>query len=111
MDKTEVGLVWNYPDRDGGSEITGFLVEYQEEGAKDWNVFKTVTIPECVVTGLEQGKTYMFRVKAQNAAGLSRPDTTVPVLCHEKLGWLVVYFLCSFNCFYSLIHWHSHHMY
>lgn len=86
VDKTEVWLVWNWPDRNGGSEITGFLVEYQEEGAKDWEEWKTVSIPETHVTGLEEGKTYRFRVRAENAIGLSRPDTTVPILCQEKLG-------------------------
>lgn len=86
VDKTEVSLVWNWPDRDGGAEITGFLVEYQEEGAKDWTKFKTVPVPECVVTGLQQGKIYKFRVKAQNIVGLSLPDTTIPIECQEKLG-------------------------
>lgn len=86
VDKTEVWLVWNWPDRNGGSEITGFLVEYQEEGEKEWDEWKTVSIPESHVTGLEDGKTYRFRVRAENAIGLSRPDTTVPILCQEKLG-------------------------
>lgn len=80
--------MWNRPDRDGGSEITGFLVEYQEEGVKDWDEWKIVSIPESHVTGLEEGKTYRFRVRAENAIGLSRPDTTVPILCQEKLGEL-----------------------
>lgn len=88
VDKTEVWLVWNWPDRNGGSEITGFLVEYQEEGEKEWDEWKTVSIPESHVTGLEEGKTYRFRVRAENAIGLSRPDTTVPILCQEKLGVL-----------------------
>lgn len=88
VDKTEVWLVWNWPDRNGGCDITGFLVEYQEEGERDWIVFKNVSIPESHVTGLEEGKTYRFRVRAENAIGLSRPDTTVPVLCQEKLGKL-----------------------
>lgn len=86
VDKTEVWLVWNWPDRNGGSEITGFFVEYQEEGEKEWDEWKTVSIPETHVTGLEEGKTYRFRVRAENTIGLSRPDTTVPILCQEKLG-------------------------
>lgn len=93
VDKTEVWLEWNWPDRTGGSDITGFLVEYQEEGERDWIIFKTVSIPECHVTGLEEGKTYRFRVKAENAIGLGRPDTTVPVLCQEKLGNFLLNFL------------------
>ncbi|XP_033934083.2 immunoglobulin-like and fibronectin type III domain-containing protein 1 [Pseudochaenichthys georgianus] len=31
-----------------------------------------------------EGKTYRFRVKSQNAIGVSRPDTTVPITCQEK---------------------------
>ncbi|KAJ8352204.1 hypothetical protein SKAU_G00236800 [Synaphobranchus kaupii] len=84
-EKTEVWLEWEWPERTGGSEITGFLVDYQEEGAKDWTTFKTVSNPASHVTGLEEGKTYRFRVKAQNAIGLSRPDSTIPILCQEKL--------------------------
>lgn len=97
VDKTEVSLVWNYPDRDGGAEITGFLVEYQEEGAQDWTKFKTVSVPECVVTGLQQGKIYKFRVKAQNIVGLGLPDTTIPIECQEKLG---IFYVCVIvHCF------------
>lgn len=86
VDKTEVWLAWNWPDRNGGSDITGFLVEFQEEGEREWDEWKTVSIPESHVTGLEEGKTYRFRVRAENAIGLSRPDTTLPILCQEKLG-------------------------
>ncbi|NXR59904.1 TITIN protein, partial [Rhadina sibilatrix] len=52
VDKTEVSLVWNRPDRDGGAEITGYLVEYQEDGADEWTKFQTVPMLDCVVTGL-----------------------------------------------------------
>lgn len=76
-------LVWNKPDRDGGSPITGYLVEYQEEGTEDWIKFKTVTNLECV-TGLQQGKTYRFRVKAENIVGLGLPDTTIPIRMSRK---------------------------
>lgn len=92
VDKTEVWLAWNWPDRNGGSGITGFLVEFQEEGEKEWDEWKTVSIPESHVTGLEEGKTYRFRVRAENAIGLSRPDTTLPILCQEKLGELHFHF-------------------
>jgi len=86
VDKTEVSLVWNRPDRDGGAEITGYLVEYQEDGADEWTKFQTVPMLDCVVTGLQKGKIYKFRVKAQNIVGLSLPDTTIPIECQEKLG-------------------------
>lgn len=64
--------------------MTGFIVEYQEDGTADWVSFKTVGDSRCHVTGLAEGKTYRFRVKSQNAIGISRPDTSVPVTCQEK---------------------------
>lgn len=83
-EKTEVWLEWEWPDRTGGSEITGFIVEYQEEGQSDWVTFKTVSNNHTHVTNLVEGKTYRFRVKSQNAIGVSRPDTSVPITCQEK---------------------------
>lgn len=77
-------MAWEWPDRTGGSEITGFIVEHQEESQTDWVTFKTVSNNHAHITGLEEGKTYRFRVKAQNAIGVSRPDTSVPVTCQEK---------------------------
>lgn len=97
VDKTEVSLVWNRPDRDGGAEITGYLVEYQEDGADEWTKFQTVPMLECVVKGLQKGKIYKFRVRAQNIVGLGLPDTTIPIECQEKLG----NFVCV--CVISLI--------
>jgi hypothetical protein len=51
-----ITLNWKAPLDDGGSEITG-------------------------KTGLEDGKRYVFRVRAENAYGLSEPLTGKPVLC------------------------------
>ncbi|KAK5889759.1 hypothetical protein CesoFtcFv8_013347 [Champsocephalus esox] len=83
-DKTEVWLAWEWPERTGGSEITGFIVEHQEDGQTDWVPYKTVSDNHAHVTTLMEGKTYRFRVKSQNAIGVSRPDTTVPITCQEK---------------------------
>ncbi|KAG7276468.1 hypothetical protein CRUP_033906, partial [Coryphaenoides rupestris] len=79
-DKTEVWLEWEWPDRTGGSDITGFIVEHQEDGQTDWVTFKTVDNNRSHVTGLVEGKTYRFRVKAQNKIGVSRPDTMPPTI-------------------------------
>lgn len=76
-------------------------MEYQEDGAEEWTKFKTVSMLECVVTGLKQGKTYRFRVKAQNIVGLSLPDTTIPIECQEKLG---IFLVCrTVFLFHSLV--------
>lgn len=76
-------------------------MEFQEEGAQDWTKFKTVSVPDCVVTGLQQGKIYKFRVKAQNIVGLGLPDTTIPIECQEKLG---IFKICMIVHSFSIYH-------
>ena len=71
--KLNVG--WNKPD-DGGEEITGFVVQYMKSTDQDWtlhaspgsNTFET-TIPD-----LENGETYLVRVRAVNSVGLDEVD-------------------------------------
>lgn len=72
-------------------------MEYQEDGADEWTKFQTVPMLDCVVTGLQKGKIYKFRVRAQNIVGLSLPDTTIPIECQEKLGnfWFFISLIFS----------------
>lgn len=34
--KSSVDLEWTPPSKDGGSKITGYVVEYKEEGKEEW---------------------------------------------------------------------------
>lgn len=64
---------WNKPTNDGGSPITGYLVEHRRTGSPHW-VRATpllVPIPELTIGGLEPGWRYQFRVAAENAVGFS----------------------------------------
>ncbi|XP_044253761.1 muscle M-line assembly protein unc-89 isoform X2 [Tribolium madens] len=71
-----VTIAWSKPIRDGGSPITGYLVEHRRTGSPHW-VRATpllVPFPELTLSGLEPGWRYQFRVRAENGVGLSEPS-------------------------------------
>lgn len=68
-----VTLTWERPRTDGGSTIFGYHVEHRRTGSPQW-VRSTPTLilyPEVVLSGLEPGWRYQFRVAAENAVGAS----------------------------------------
>jgi large repetitive protein len=76
-------LSWRAPTSNGGAAITDYEVQYSVNNGTDWITFAdgTSSTPSTTVTGLTNGSTYVFRVRALNAAGLS-PYTvaTAPLL-------------------------------
>jgi len=60
----QVTLTWTAPASDGGSAITGYTVTASPGGATC-----TTTGLTCIVTGLSNGTSYSFTVKATNAIG------------------------------------------
>ena len=81
---TSVTLTWEKPDHDGGSRITGYIVEMQGKGSEKWTQVMVVKTNEAVVTGLTQGEEYMFRISATNEKGTSDPrPLSVPVVAKD----------------------------
>lgn len=76
-DKDHVDLRWTPPLNDGGSPITGYVIEKREKGAPKW-IKACETGPDCKgrVDNLDEGVEYEFRVKAVNAAGPGEPSET-----------------------------------
>ena len=63
-------LAWKAPDSDGGSPITGYVVEMKGKLETKWKVIgKDVKELEFVATGLKPDSEYEFRVAAVNKAG------------------------------------------
>uniref|UniRef100_A0A1I7VVS1 non-specific serine/threonine protein kinase n=1 Tax=Loa loa TaxID=7209 RepID=A0A1I7VVS1_LOALO len=79
-----VTLRWCPPEDDGGSEVTGYRIEYQEAGTPNWvRVIEAVGGNTYTVRGLDHGKQYRFRVRAENVMGLSEPLVGAPVVAKD----------------------------
>uniref|UniRef100_A0A3B4GCT5 Titin n=1 Tax=Pundamilia nyererei TaxID=303518 RepID=A0A3B4GCT5_9CICH len=79
-----VTLSWEKPDHDGGSRITGYIVEMQGKGSEKWTQVMVVKSNEAHVTGLTQGEEYTFRISSINEKGVSDPrPLNVPVVAKD----------------------------
>lgn len=102
--KNTVSLVWEKPNYDGGSPITGYIIEKKEGGGSRWSkaTLTNVSDTRYSVTGLNQDETYEFRVMARNAVGsVSNPSMEAgPVTCVDTYGgWPLFFFSFILNSF------------
>jgi len=73
-------LSWSAPASDGGSPITAYQVfQGSAPGAEGPTAVATVAGASATLTGLANGQTYYFRVRAQNAVGLGPEGSEVTV--------------------------------
>ncbi|XP_070534198.1 LOW QUALITY PROTEIN: twitchin-like [Ptychodera flava] len=73
--KDHAKIKWAAPKFDGGTPITGYVVEKKKKGGKWEDALKEpVQETEATIPNLEAGKDYEFRVLAENAAGESEPS-------------------------------------
>lgn len=77
-DKDHVDLKWTPPASDGGSPITGYVIEKREKGTGKWIKAAEVPPDDCkgTVPNLDENTEYEFRVRAVNAAGPGEPSQT-----------------------------------
>jgi hypothetical protein len=65
----QANLTWApTPTNEGGPVVT-YVLQYRVSGSTTWQSIRTAT-PARVLTGLASGRDYVFRVRAQNLAGL-----------------------------------------
>lgn len=86
--REHITLKWAKPNYDGGSTITGFLVEKKELPDGRWMKanFTNVIETEFTITELTGGQSYEFRVTAKNAAGVwSAPSESLTVMAQDVI--------------------------
>ena len=68
---SQVTLSWSAPLFNGGSSITDYEVKYRLAGAATWTTFVHTASPatSIIVTGLNNGSSYEFKVAGVNDAG------------------------------------------
>lgn len=92
-------LTWEPPESDGGSVITGYIVERKSPTTSRWVRVNKSPVRDMVytVTDLAEGNEYEFRVIAENAAGMSKPSQpTSPIKAVDPYSE-------SFVCFFLTI--------
>ena len=82
-------LSWTAPKSDGGAPITGYFVEKKEKHATRWSRVNRESVLETSmkVKDLTEGTVYVFRVCAENKAGVGEPSQpTMPTVAKPPYG-------------------------
>ena len=75
--RNSVTLSWFPPSSDGGAAISAYVLERREVSRPTWHKMARVKPHNTtyMATGLSEGAEYVFRVFAENIAGVSLPLT------------------------------------
>ena len=93
-------MTWEMPQKDGGSPITGYVIERCQLPGSRWTRLNKENVPDTVYTAtdLVEGTEYKFRVAAENAAGVGPPsEPTGPIKAKDPYGKHA--FIMSSYCF------------
>lgn len=76
-------LLWKAPVYIGASAVTGYLVDMAKKGSSEFVTLtqEAVSHRYLQVTGLEEGETYVFRVRSVNAKGIGKPSQLSEPVC------------------------------
>lgn len=87
--KSSVTLEWEKPFFDGGSKLTGYIIEACKAGTDRWMNVAHVrsAVTKHTVDSLTENEQYLFRVRAENCRGVSEPrDLMTPITIQEQRG-------------------------
>ncbi|XP_059188056.1 M-protein, striated muscle isoform X2 [Centropristis striata] len=80
-------LLWKAPVYVGASSVTGYLVDMAKKGSSEFVTLteEAVSHRYLQVSGLEEGETYVFRVRSVNAQGVGKPSQLSEPVCARAL--------------------------
>nr|XP_034965839.1 myomesin-2 isoform X1 [Zootoca vivipara] len=84
---TSLVILWKAPVYTGSSPVSGYFVDYKEEEGEEWLTFneKPTSNRYQKVTELHEGRTYVFRIRPVNDAGVGKPsDVSEAVLVQAR---------------------------
>ena len=82
-------ITWEPPKFDGGSDIFAYIIELRDRTSVKW---ETATVcgandHSATLNDVVENKEYIFRVRAENKAGMGRPSAaTKPVKIMDPIG-------------------------
>lgn len=84
---TTAVVVWSGSPYDGGRMVTGYTLEYSLAGSDVWTAaIEDWTYFSYEVQGLRPGARYLFRVKAMNVHGASKPSFESDIVTLDEYG-------------------------
>ena len=72
--ENSVSLSWEPPRENGGSEVTGYVLEKRDALRMGWQSAGTTSNTSYTFTRLSEGVQYVFRVAAENRIGAGIPE-------------------------------------
>ncbi|XP_056891797.1 myomesin-2 isoform X8 [Takifugu flavidus] len=80
-------FLWKAPVYYGKSAITGYYVDMAKKGSSEFETLNQEPVSHryLQVTGLEEGQSYIFRVRAVNSVGVGKPSEVSDPVCAKAL--------------------------
>ncbi|KAK7930063.1 hypothetical protein WMY93_006458 [Mugilogobius chulae] len=80
-------LLWKAPVYVGAGAVTGYIVEMAKKGSKDFVALNEEAVSHryLQVGGLEEGQSYVFKVRAVNASGIGKASLVSEPVCAKAL--------------------------
>lgn len=82
-------ISWEPPKSDGGSPITSYIIELRDRTSVKWSPVQVTKADElsAVINDVIENKEYIFRVRAENKAGVGKPSAaSQPIKIMDPIG-------------------------